>query len=164
MTKRVSYTEFFIRVRNDQPVTVKFGLVSLLTSPAIILDDPRQSEVMRFITILLPSILLALSSANAAVKQQPMVCDGKGNCQTEADYQAYLNSPDYYCQYYARYIWKESERAYGKKQYAYTDDSLNKIKSLKDEGISLCNTGNRSKGEEKLRQAIKIISFTPPAR
>jgi len=92
------------------------------------------------------------------------VCDGKGNCITEAEYQAYLKSPDYHCQYYANYIWKESERPYGKKQYAYTEAKLKKIKTLKDEGIELCEAGKRSQGEERMLEAIKIISFTPPAK
>lgn len=92
------------------------------------------------------------------------VCDGKGNCMSEAEYQAYLNSPDYHCQYYAKYIWKESERPYGKKQYAYTEAKLEKIKALKDEGVALCEAGKRSEGEARLLEAIKIISFTPPAK
>lgn len=119
---------------------------------------------MKFIKIAVSLAFLSYVPVHAAVSGQPMVCDGKGNCQTEAEYQAYLNSPDYYCQYYTKYIWKESERAYGKKQYAYTEDSLMKIKSLKEAGISSCEAGNRAEGEAKLLQAIKIISFTPPAR
>jgi len=109
-------------------------------------------------------VLLSGTSQATTKTDQNLVCDGKGNCQTEAEYQAYLNSPDYYCKYYAKYIWKESERAYGKKQYAYTEESLKQIKSLKDEGIALCEAGNRSEGEARMLQAIKIISFTPPAR
>jgi hypothetical protein len=99
-----------------------------------------------------------------AYGNEKLVCDGKGNCQTEAEYQAYLDSPDYHCRYYAKYIWKESEREYGKKQYAYTDEKLQEIKNLKEEGIELCRAGKRKEGEEKMLQAIKIISFTPPAR
>ena len=71
-----------------------------------------------------------------------------------------LKSPDYLCNYYERSIWKESERAYGKKQYKYTDEILAKIKSLKDEGKALCESGNLKEGEAKLVEAIKIISHT----
>ena len=88
------------------------------------------------------------------------ICDGKGNCTTEAEYQEYLNAPDYLCNYYQKSIWKESERAYGKKQYKYTEEKLKKIKALKDEGKSLCDAGKLKEGEAKLEEAIKIISFT----
>ena len=88
------------------------------------------------------------------------ICDGKGNCTTEAKYQEYLNTPDYLCNYYQKSIWKESERAYGKKQYKYTEEKLKKIKALKDEGKSLCESGKLKEGEKKLEEAIKIISFT----
>ena len=88
------------------------------------------------------------------------ICDGKGNCITEAEYQEYLNAPDYLCNYYQKSIWKESERAYGKKQYKYTEESLKKIQTLKDEGKSLCDAGKLRDGEKKLEEAIKIISFT----
>ena len=88
------------------------------------------------------------------------ICDGKGNCTTEAEYQEYLNAPDYLCNYYQKSIWKESERAYGKKQYKYTEEKLKKIKALKDEGKSLCESGKLKEGEKKLEEAIKIISFT----
>ena len=90
-------------------------------------------------------------------------CDGKGNCMTEAEYQAYLEAPEYHCNYYTKYIWKESERPYGKRQYAYTDESLRRIAALRDEGVALCEAGRYADGEERLRHAIKIISFTPPA-
>ena len=79
---------------------------------------------------------------------------------TEAEYQAYLNSPDYLCKYYQNSIWKESEREYGKKQYKYTQADLDKIKSLKDEGKALCDAGKLKEGEAKLVEAIKIISHT----
>ena len=88
------------------------------------------------------------------------ICDGKGNCTTEAEYQEYLNAPDYLCNYYQKSIWKESEREYGKKQYRYTEEKLKKIKALKDEGKSLCESGKLKEGETKLEEAIKIISFT----
>ena len=88
------------------------------------------------------------------------ICDGKGNCTTEAEYQEYLNAPDYLCNYYQKSIWKESERAYGKKQYKYTEEKLKKIKALKDEGKSLCDSGKLKEGETKLEEAIKIINFT----
>ena len=88
------------------------------------------------------------------------VCDGKGNCTTESEYQKSLQAKDYKCKYYVKYIWKESERAYGKKQYKYTEEKLKKINALKDEGKSLCDAGKLKDGEAKLEEAIKIISFT----
>tara|TARA_B100001175_G_C19399412_1_gene585480 strand:- start:641 stop:1039 length:399 start_codon:yes stop_codon:yes gene_type:complete len=84
----------------------------------------------------------------------------RSKCITEKEYQTMLNSPDYLCKYYQKSIWKESERAYGKKQYKYTDEILAKIKSLKDEGAALCDSGKRKQGEAKLVEAIKIISHT----
>ena len=88
------------------------------------------------------------------------ICDGKGNCTTESEYQKSLQAKDYKCKYYVNYIWSESERAYGKKQYKYTEEKLKKIKALKDEGKSLCDAGKLKEGEAKLEEAIKIISFT----
>ena len=84
----------------------------------------------------------------------------EGKCITEAAYQEYLNSPDYLCNYYQKSIWKESEREYGKKQYKYTKENLEKIKILKEEGKALCDAGKLKEGEAKLEEAIKIISFT----
>jgi len=84
----------------------------------------------------------------------------ESKCMTEEEYNAYLNSPDYLCKYYQKSIWKESERAYGKKQYKYTEEILAKIKSLKDEGAALCDSGKRKQGEAKLVEAIQIISHT----
>ena len=84
----------------------------------------------------------------------------ESKCMTEAEYQTYLNSSEYMCKYLAKSIWKESERAYGKKQYQYTEQKLKKIKALKDEGIALCDAGNLKKGEAKLREAFNIISHT----
>ena len=84
----------------------------------------------------------------------------EGKCITEAEYQEYLNAPDYLCNYYQKSIWKESEREYGKKQYKYTEEDLEKIKKLKDEGKALCDSGKSKEGEAKLEEAIKIISFT----
>ena len=84
----------------------------------------------------------------------------ESKCMTEKEYKAYLNSPDYLCSYYQKSIWKESERAYGKKQYKYTEEKLAKIKSLKEEGKALCDSGKLKEGEAKLVEAIKIISFT----
>ena len=88
------------------------------------------------------------------------ICDGKGNCTTELEYQKSLQADKYKCNYYQKSIWKESERAYGKKQYKYTEEKLKKIKALKDEGKSLCESGKLKEGETKLEEAIKIISFT----
>ena len=84
----------------------------------------------------------------------------RSKCITEKEYQASLNAPDYLCKYYQKSIWKESERAYGKKQYKYTDSSLNKINSLRDEGKALCEDGKLKEGEAKLVEAITIISHT----
>ena len=94
------------------------------------------------------------------VNPDKKICDGKGNCITETEYNAYLNSPDYLCKYYQKSIWKESEREYGKKQYKWAEGSLEKIKALKDQGKSLCDSGKLKEGETKLREAIKIISHT----
>ena len=88
------------------------------------------------------------------------ICDGKGNCTTESEYQKSIQDDDYLCNYYQKSIWKESERAYGKKQYKYTEEKLKKIKALKDEGKSLCESGKLKEGEKKLEEAIMIISFT----
>ena len=88
------------------------------------------------------------------------ICDGKGNCTTESEYQKSLQIDDYKCKYYVNYIWSESERAFGKKQYRYTEENLKKIQALKDEGKSLCDSGKLKEGETKLEEAIKIISFT----
>ncbi len=84
----------------------------------------------------------------------------ESKCMTEEEYNAYLNSKDYLCKYYQKSIWKESERAYGKKQYKYTEEKLTKIKKLKDEGKALCDAGKLKEGEAKLIEAITLISFT----
>ena len=84
----------------------------------------------------------------------------RSKCITQKEYQASLNAPDYLCKYYQKSIWKESERAYGKKQYKYTDSSLTKINALKDEGKALCDAGKLKDGEAKLVEAITIISHT----
>ena len=84
----------------------------------------------------------------------------ESKCMTEDEYNVYLNSPDYLCKYYQKSIWKESERAYGKKQYKYTEEKLKKIKNLKEEGKALCEAGNLKEGEAKLIEAITIIRFT----
>ena len=88
------------------------------------------------------------------------ICDGKGNCTTESEYQKSLQTGDYKCKYYVNYIWSESERAYGKKQYRYTEENLKKIQALKNDGESLCEAGKLKDGEKKLEEAIKIINFT----
>jgi hypothetical protein len=84
----------------------------------------------------------------------------RSNCITEKEYKANLNSKNYLCNYYQKSIWKESEREYGKKQYKWAPGSLKKIKSLKDQGKSLCDKGKLKEGEVKLKEAIKIISHT----
>ena len=76
------------------------------------------------------------------------------------EYKAYLEAKDYRCQYYQKYIWKESEREFGKKQYKYTEEKLQKINTLKEEGKALCDTGKLKEGEAKLVEAITIINFT----
>ena len=104
-------------------------------------------------------LILFLNNISLA-DSHDLICDGNGNCTTEAEYDAYLNSPDYLCKYYQKSIWKESEREYGKKQYRYTEENLKKIKALKDEGRALCDVGKFIQGENKLVEAITIISFT----
>ena len=104
-------------------------------------------------------LILFLNNISLA-DSHDLICDGNGNCTTEAEYDAYLNSPDYLCKYYQKSIWKESEREYGKKQYRYTEEKLKKIKALKEEGKALCDAGKLKEGEAKLEEAIKIISFT----
>ena len=99
-------------------------------------------------------------SSTVVSEPDKKICDGKGNCTTESEYQKSLQAKDYKCKYYIKYIWKESERPYGKKQYKYTEEKLQKINALKDEGKALCDTGKLKEGEAKLEEAIKIISFT----
>ncbi len=129
---------------------------------------------MRKIIILFFISFLFNSISSASTESNTKVCSGfskwtedgefkqirESKCMTEQEYKAYLNSPDYLCQYYQKSIWKESERAYGKKQYKYTDEKLKKIKNLKEEGKALCDAGKLKQGEAKLIEAITIISFT----
>ena len=119
-------------------------------------------------------LLFSTIFASATADDKNKVCSGfakwtkdgefkqirKSKCMTEDEYQSYLNSPEYLCNYYQKSIWKESEREYGKKQYRYTEEKLKKIKALKDEGKALCDAGKLKEGEAKLEEAIKIISFT----
>jgi hypothetical protein len=88
------------------------------------------------------------------------ICDGKENCTTELEYQKSIQADNYKCNYYVKYIWSESEREYGKKQYKYTEENLKKIQALKNEGKSLCESGKLKEGEAKLEEGIKIINFT----
>ena len=129
---------------------------------------------MRKIIILFFISFLFNSISSASTESNTKVCSGfskwtedgefkqirESKCMTEQEYKAYLNSPDYLCQYYQKSIWKESERAYGKKQYKYTEEKLKKIKNLKEEGKALCDAGKLKQGEAKLIEAITIISFT----
>jgi hypothetical protein len=124
--------------------------------------------------------LTTLTSEITYAKESDKICGGGGLsvwtkdgefktvrepvCISKSEYETKLQSKDYLCNYYPEYIWKESEREFGKKQYAYTEESLKKIASLKEEGISLCKAGKRKEGEEKFIEAIRIISFTPPAK
>ena len=127
--------------------------------------------IKKFLLVLLFSATyMGISYANTDEKK---ICSGFGkwtkdgefkiirsNCITEKDYLTSLNAPNYLCNYYQKSIWKESERAYGKKQYKYTDASLKKINALKAEGKALCDDGKLKEGESKLVEAIKIISHT----
>ena len=61
----------------------------------------------------------------------------KSKCMTEDEYQSYLNSPEYLCNYYQKSIWKESEREYGKKQYKYTEEKLKKPKLNKNNNFNI---------------------------
>ena len=129
---------------------------------------------MRNFIILFFLIFLFNSSTFASTESNQKICSGfskwtkdgefkqirESKCMTEEEYNAYLNSKDYLCKYYQKSIWKESERAYGKKQYKYTEEKLKKIKKLKDEGKALCDAGKLKEGEAKLIEAITIISFT----
>ncbi len=129
---------------------------------------------MRNFIILFFLIFLFNSSTFASTESNQKICSGfskwtkdgefkqirESKCMTEEEYNAYLNSKDYLCKYYQKSIWKESERAYGKKQYKYTEEKLKKIKKLKDEGKALCDAGKLKEGEAKLLEAITIISFT----
>ena len=125
--------------------------------------------------ILITSILLAVVfSAEANTnKENEKICTGfakwtkdgefktiRSKCITKKEYEANLKSKNYLCNYYQKSIWKESEREYGKKQYKWTEGSLEKIKLLKEEGKSLCDSGKLKEGEAKLKEAIKIISHT----
>ena len=99
-------------------------------------------------------------STTIQIDPDKKICDGKGNCTTESEYQKSLLADDYKCKYYINYIWSESERAYGKKQYKYTEENLKKIQTLKNEGKSLCDAGKLRDGEKILEEAVKIINFT----
>ena len=123
--------------------------------------------------LLIVSFLVVWSGATFADTEEKKICTGFGKwtkdgeykvvrskCITEKEYQASLNAPDYLCKYYQKSIWKESERAYGKKQYKYTEKSLAKINNLKAEGKALCEAGKLKEGELKLVEAIAIISHT----
>ena len=123
--------------------------------------------------ILIVSFLIVCSEVSYSDTEEKKICTGFGKwtkdgeykvvrskCITEKEYQASLNAPDYLCKYYQKSIWKESERAYGKKQYKYTEKSLAKINTLKAEGKALCESGKLKEGELKLVEAIAIISHT----
>ena len=129
---------------------------------------------MKLLIISFTILMLSIFNANASTaKEEKKICSGFGkwtkegefktirsNCITEKEYNAGLNAKDYLCTYYQKSIWKESEREYGKKQYKWASGSLKKIKSLKDEGKALCDSGKLKEGETKLKEAIKIISHT----
>ena len=124
--------------------------------------------ILFFLSFFFNSIFLAAAESNKKIcsgfskwtKEGEFKQIRESKCMTEDEYNVYLNSPDYLCKYYQKSIWKESERAYGKKQYKYTEEKLKKIKNLKEEGKALCEAGNLKEGEAKLIEAITIISFT----
>tara|TARA_B100000965_G_C19029004_1_gene514440 strand:+ start:151 stop:549 length:399 start_codon:yes stop_codon:yes gene_type:complete len=124
--------------------------------------------ILFFLSFLFNSISYASTESNEKICSgfSKWTKDGEfkqireSKCMTEQEYNAYLNSKDYLCKYYQKSIWKESERAYGKKQYKYTEEKLKKIKRLKDEGKALCDAGKLKEGEAKLIEAITLISFT----
>ena len=124
--------------------------------------------ILFFLSFLFNSISFASTESNEKIcsGSSKWTKDGEfkqireSKCMTEEEYNAYLNSKDYLCKYYQKSIWKESERAYGKKQYKYTEEKLTKIKKLKDEGKALCDAGKLKEGEAKLIEAITLISFT----
>ena len=82
--------------------------------------------IKKFLLVLLFSATyMGISHANTDKKK---ICSGFGKwtkdgefkivrskCITEKDYLTSLKAPDYLCNYYQKSIWKESERAYGKK-------------------------------------------------
>ena len=124
-------------------------------------------------TLLIISFLVVWSGASFSDTEGKKICTGFGKwtedgeykvirskCISEKKYQASLSAPDYLCKYYQKSIWKESERAYGKKQYQFTEKSLAKINTLKTEGKALCEAGKLKEGELKLVEAITIISHT----
>ena len=128
---------------------------------------------MKNFFLIISMLFIGTVSAHANTDDEKKVCTGfakwtkdgefktiRSKCITEKEYQAMLNAPEYLCNYYQKSIWKESERAYGKKQYQYTDEILAKIKALKEEGKALCDAGKLKEGEAKLVEAIKIISHT----
>ena len=125
--------------------------------------------------ILLTSILLtaAFNAEANTNKENEKICTGfakwtkdgefktiRSKCITKNEYESNLKSKNYLCNYYQKSIWKESEREYGKKQYKWSEGSLDKIKALKNQGKSLCDKGKLKEGEAKLKEAIKIISHT----
>jgi len=127
-------------------------------------------KVILIVSILLSFTISVLANTD---KEDKKLCSGFGKwtkegefkilrkkCITEKEYQANLNSKNYLCNYYQKSIWKESEREYGKKQYKWAAGSLEKIKSLKNQGKSLCDKGKLKEGEVKLKEAIRIISHT----
>ena len=124
--------------------------------------------ILFFLSFLFNSVSLASTDSNKKICSgfSKWTEDGEfkqvreSKCMTEEEYNAYLKSPDYLCKYYKKSIWKESERAYGKKQYKYTKEKLEKIKNLKEDGKALCEAGKLKEGEAKLIEAISIISFT----
>ena len=125
------------------------------------------SIVAILVIILGLGVFFASEKRETAIKESSIIesdpdkkiCDGKGNCTIESEYQKSLQAKDYKCKYYQKYIWKESEREFGKKQHRYTEESLQKIESLKEEGKALCDAGKLKEGEVKLMIVIASINF-----
>ena len=129
---------------------------------------------MKYLALVASLFFLSIFSTYANTNEKDdKICSGFGkwtkegefkiirsNCITKNEYEKNLKSKNYLCKYYQKSIWKESEREYGKKQYKWKEVSLEKIKSLKKEGKSLCDKGKLKEGEAKLKEAIKIISHT----
>jgi hypothetical protein len=100
---------------------------------------------MKKILLLFTLMFLSSFAVNAASDGNQKICSGLANwtedgefkqvreskCMTEEEYKAYLNAPDYLCQYYQKSIWKESEREYGKNNTNIHKQTLIRLKPLK---------------------------------
>jgi hypothetical protein len=66
-----------------------FLILALILGLSVFFVYEKQETVIKEISIV-------------EVNPDKKICDGKGNCITEAEYNAYLNSPDYLCKYYPK--------------------------------------------------------------